>query len=237
MNLFVDEKIFDTFAGLKLVVVTADVADNQSHNDSVERDLKEAWQLAGQEGLQHGNAQSHPRILPWVERMKAAGAPRKHFPTSIESLLRRTMKGGEPFQINPLVDFYNTISIRHTVTAGGFDLDDIEDKLELRFTRDTDTFQALDDENESSVPAGEVAYVDGSQVLTRHFVWRQSKKALIRPETKRVFLMSEVLGELEDGVAEAVLRDLQHGLQNYFGANIVHQDILTKENCTVTNRG
>lgn len=55
--------------------------------------------------------------------------------------------------------------------------------LELRLTRRGDTFQALDKNEPVAVPDGEVAYVTGRTVLTRHFVWRQSRAGIITPET------------------------------------------------------
>jgi DNA/RNA-binding domain of Phe-tRNA-synthetase-like protein len=144
------------------------------------------------------------------------GVSAKEFPSSIEALLRRALKGAEPFHINPLVDFYNAISLRHTVPAGGFDLADLSG-LELRRTVPGDTFRGLDTEERVVVPPGEVAYTDGTTVLTRHFVWRQSRVGLITPATRSVFLVSEILGEVGGFVAEAVCSDLSDGLVRYFG--------------------
>lgn len=61
--------------------------------------------------------------------------------------------------INPIVGFYNSISIKHGVTAGAFDLDDLKSKgdlpLELRKSAESDTFLALvtpDSEEPIEVP-------------------------------------------------------------------------------------
>ncbi len=144
------------------------------------------------------------------------GVSPKDFPSSIEAILRRALKGGEPFAINPLVDFYNTVSLAHTVPVGGFDLDQLVGPLELRLTRVGDRFEAMDGAAPLMVPPGEVAYVDGRTVLTRHFVWRQARAGLIIPSTRSVFLVSEVPGEVDGGVAGAVLDDLRAGLQTHF---------------------
>jgi DNA/RNA-binding domain of Phe-tRNA-synthetase-like protein len=143
----------------------------------------------------------------------------RHFPTSIEALLRRAMKGGAPFRINPLVDFYNGVSLRHTVPVGGFDLDRVPGPLTVRLTRDGDTFAALDGDGPVPVPAGEVAYATGPTVLTRQLMWRQSRDGLIHPETRSVFLVSESLPEAGAGLAEAVLDELAAGLGQSFGAS------------------
>jgi DNA/RNA-binding domain of Phe-tRNA-synthetase-like protein len=63
-----------------------------------------------------------------------------------------------------------------------------------------------------------VAYASGNEVLTRYFVWKQSRKGLLDESTRSLFLVSEVLGEVESegGVAEAVLTDFANGLRYYF---------------------
>jgi DNA/RNA-binding domain of Phe-tRNA-synthetase-like protein len=134
--------------------------------------------------------------------------------------LRRAFKGGDPPHINPLVDFYNAVSLRHVVPAGGFDLEEIGGTLELRLTRAADTFHPLDGSAAESVGEGEVAYASGAEILTRHFVYKQSRKALLTDSTSSLFLVSEVLGEVEadGGAADAVLKDFARGLQRHFGA-------------------
>jgi DNA/RNA-binding domain of Phe-tRNA-synthetase-like protein len=107
------------------------------------------------------------------------------------------------------------------VPAGGFDLGPIARGIELRPTRPGDRFHQLGGEREEAVPPGEVAYLDGPEVLTRHFVWRQSEKAAIRPQSGDVLLMSEVLAEVDpDGaLAAAVLGDLASGIAEHFGVS------------------
>jgi DNA/RNA-binding domain of Phe-tRNA-synthetase-like protein len=156
--------------------------------------------------------------------MAATGVSGRKFPSSIESLLRRAFKGGEPPSINPLVDFYNSISLRHVVPAGGFDLAQLDDALELRLTHEGDTFRPLDSTSAERVEPGEVAYASGNEILTRHFVWKQSHKGLLGVSTRSVFLVCEVLGEVEesaDGLARAVLKDLSEGVRRHFGAEPV----------------
>jgi DNA/RNA-binding domain of Phe-tRNA-synthetase-like protein len=209
-------EIFARFPGLRLAgAVARDVEIGQA-NPAISEAWRTAWAQAA-EGSAYGNAQSHPRVRPWRERFTAMGVSGKQFPSSVEALLRRALKGGEPFSINPLVDFYNAISLTYTVPAGAFDLAAISGPLELRLTRVGDHFTALDEDGATEVPAGEVAYADGAEVLTRHFVWRQARVGLVTPATRALFLISEVLGEVGAQVAEAVARAFETGLQRFFG--------------------
>ena len=76
---------------------------------------------------------------------------------SVESLAKRATKG-EPRSINPLVDFYNSISLKHFVTAGAFDCKHLEREMGTPLVTlgitDKHSFKALDGEEETSVPAG-----------------------------------------------------------------------------------
>ncbi len=217
----VTQEIFELYPGLRLPVAVAEGVEADADSAGVERLWRQAWEEAGRSAPNYGNAQSHPRIVAWRDAMAATGVSGRKFPSSVESLLRRAFKGGEPPRINPLVDFYNSVSLRHVVPAGGFDLAQLGDVLELRLTREGDTFRPLDSTSLERVEPGEVAYASGNEVLTRHFVWKQSHKGLLGDSTGTVFLVCEVLGEVEgatDGLAEAVLEDLSEGVRRYFGA-------------------
>ena len=85
----------------------------------------QSWEDAARSASDHDNPQSHPRVAAWRTAMSEVGISGRKFPSSIESLLRRAFKGGGPPHINPLVDFYNAVSLRHVVPAGGFDLYEI----------------------------------------------------------------------------------------------------------------
>jgi DNA/RNA-binding domain of Phe-tRNA-synthetase-like protein len=221
----VSPKIFELYPGLKLPVVVAQGLEPTANNIRVEKLWREAWVEAGLLAWTYANAQSHPRVAAWREAMAATGVSGRKYPSSVESLLRRAFKGGEPPRINPLVDFYNSISLRYVVPAGGFDLALLGDALELRLTREADTFRPLDSASAERVEPKEVAYASGNEILTRHFVWKQSHTGLLSESTRSVFLVSEVLGEVEesaDGLAQAVLEDLCEGLRRHFGAEPVN---------------
>lgn len=229
MNFHIEKELFNYFPGMKIIAVEA-MNINRPDIDKISYMLNDAWKTANAAANEYGNAQSHPFIKPWGDRMKAAGAPRKQFPSSIEAMVRRAGKGGEPFRISPMVDFYNAISLANLVPAGAYDIDQLEGDLHLRFSKDGDTFMALDSEENISIPAGEVSYADGDKIITRHYVYKQSKHAIITAETKNVILVSEILGELPEDTAEKVANDLVNGLKQAF--NIDTKAVILDENKT-----
>ena len=155
---------------------------------------------------------------PWVT---ASGRPHA-------SLLKRVLKEKQPPRpISPVVDFYNSVSVEHLVTAGAFDLDELQSQpeaaLALRLAAvDEDRFVPLDapDAAPARVDAKEILYAQGSTVLTRHLAWRQSRQALVTETSTNVVFVSEVLNEDEveapSELARAVAATLQKGLKDLF---------------------
>ncbi len=176
------------------------------------------------------NAQSHPRIALYRETLKTAyNLSSKKFPQSNESLYKRLIKEKAALRpINPVVDFYNSVSLKYGVTAGAFDLGELQTRsikpLELRISGPGDTFRALDadaDAQAVAVGEGEVIYAQDRTVLTRHLAWRQAKEGLVKDETRNVFFMSEIFEENEatepTDLAKQVAEELVQGLKKFFG--------------------
>ncbi len=213
----VDKEIFELFPGIRIVTVVVKDMPQCIDTDGIEKLMNEAWQIAKAAAVEHGNPQSHPLIQPWGESMKAVGVRRKLYPSSIEAMVRRAGKTDEPFRINPIVDFYNAVSLKNIVPAGGYDLADVNECITLRLSAEGDIFCALDSDETEHVPAGEVSYTDGNEIITRHFIWKQSKHCLLRESTKEILFVSEILGDIPPEKADDVANDLVNGLKRYFG--------------------
>jgi DNA/RNA-binding domain of Phe-tRNA-synthetase-like protein len=221
------QDVLERFPGMRVIVVVARGIDGTVPRPAVDRRLTEAWATSARTVEPYGNAQSHPNVAPWRARLKGAGANPHDFPSSVEALLRRAAKGGEPPRINPLVDFYNALSLSLVVPVGGFDLGALGGgDIDVRRTVEGDTFLALDADEPAPVPAGEVAYVQGSTVLTRHLVWRQSKPGLIRHTTTDVVLLCEILAEVRLDLLDDVRSGFDHGLRMWFAPTSLSISVL-----------
>lgn len=220
MRFAIDGAVLDRFPGMRVVGLVASGVDNRDPDGRVALEWEADWQRAGLLRDEYANAQSHPNVAAWREALKRVGVSHKDHPSSIEALLRRAMKGGDPVRINPVVDLLNAVSVRWVVPAGGWDVKELSGDLALRFTAEGDTFRSLDADEPLALPPGEVAYADGPVVLTRHFVWRQAREALVLPHTTDVILLSEVLAGLGDDLADRVLDDLSSRMRALFGVDV-----------------
>ena len=229
----VEKSVFGCFPGMKIVCVAARGFGEAVNGEAVSRLLAEGWKTAGEVAAAHGNPQSHPYVLPWVEHMKEAGAPRKKFPSSIEGPAEARRKGRRAFP-HPARRGFLQRRLPLLPRPGPVDLTSTSLKtgLVLRFSRDGDRFQALDSDTEEAIPAGEISYADGDIIVTRHFVWKQSKHALINPGTRNIVFVSEIPGELPEETTGIVAAKITDGLRECFGVEAAAQ-IVDEDNSSV----
>ncbi|KAI0192415.1 B3/4 domain-containing protein [Astrocystis sublimbata] len=216
---------------MQVVVVTARGIDNSAENPKIAAHVQSVVNKTVNEFASKGyaNAQAHPRIALYRNALKAAAnVSAKKYPQSHESLLKRILKEKQaPRPISPAVDFYNSVSVEHVVTAGAFDMDELRaspEPLELRLAKtEEDLFVPLDapESAPAKVDKGEILYAQGTTVLTRHLAWRQSAQALVTSQSRNVMFMSEVFHEGQVGneaseLAKAVAGSLQKGLEELF---------------------
>uniref|UniRef100_A0A7S4V6H9 Aminoacyl-transfer RNA synthetases class-II family profile domain-containing protein n=1 Tax=Alexandrium monilatum TaxID=311494 RepID=A0A7S4V6H9_9DINO len=223
----VQDEVFDVLPDLHIVVAVVTGVQNvdvsgrmREFADSVwakARTLGEAQRLEGVPARQRGP----PELQLWRRYAGRLNVSNGAYPQSVQSLWQRALQGST-VRISPLVDFYNALSIRHTITGGGFDLQALPGKLELRRSRPGDAFLALDARGgPTPVAEGEVSYTaegasqaEGS-ILTRHLAYKQSKTGLIVPESSDVLLVFELPPDLVDRVAPALIEDLRSLPQLY----------------------
>lgn len=218
MAFIIEKEIWEQFPGLAYVVAHADgidagaAVDLRADVEAEHADLLSSWT--------YPNPQSHPHIGAWRSAFRdAMGVSGGKFPSAVEALVRRVVSGKGVLPINPIVDFYNLVSVRHVVPVGGWDVDSLlGGDIVLRHTRQGETFTELGG-GEEPVAAGEVCYSDAEELITRHFVWRQSEHAKVTPATRRLFLVSEILPEVGAEVAQAVRSSFVEGLKRYFGVD------------------
>ena len=135
-------------------------------------------------------------------------------------MARRVLKG-DPFpKINPLVDLYNSISLRYLVPMGGHDLDTIEGNISLRFAEGWEPFSPMGGGETVIVPKGELVYRDDREVLTRNWVWRQCEKDKATEKTRNIFLPIDVLGEVGRERADEIIGELFQLIPKYLGGTI-----------------
>ncbi len=228
MRFSIQKELFDALPDLTIGMVVATGLDNSHPSKEIDALLSQTIEEMKKNFIVE-KAQDHPRIKPWRNAFSKLAISGSKFPSSIESMARRVLKG-DPFpKINPLVDLYNSVSLKYLVPMGGHDLDTLEGNIHLRFAEGWEPFTPMGGGETTVVPKGELVYRDDREVLTRNWVWRQCEKDKATEKTKNIFIPIDVLGEVGRERAEEIIQELQALIPMYLGGRI-SSFILNREN-------
>ncbi len=204
----VTDEVFQVFPQAVLGVVTLHGLDNAGENDAILGELRRE-EARVRERLAGIQVTEHPHIAPWREAYRKFGAKPKDHPSSIENLVRRSLKGQPLPGINPLVDLYNTISLRHLVPVGGEDLDRIEGDVLLAIAGAEEPPVLLLGEPEARPPKpGEVIYKDDLGAICRRWNWKEADRTKLTAATKHAFLVIEGLPPVTRELVERACEEL-----------------------------
>ena len=208
MKLSATPEFFALFPDASIALVILRGIDNTRRGDEAE--LLRAAQSSAAGRLAGAPLTEHPRIQCWRDAYRAFGAKPKDYPSSIENLLRRALKGEPLRSINPLVDLYNVVSLTHLLPAGGEDLDAIEGDILLTRASASEPEVKLLGENEARAPKpGEVIYKDDVGAICRRWNWKEADRTKLTESTRNAVLVLEALPPLLASELEAAARELE----------------------------
>ncbi|GHE32046.1 B3/B4 domain-containing protein [Streptomyces hydrogenans] len=168
--------------------------------------------------------ENDPRIEAWHAVYRAFGTNPRRIRPSVDALGRRLAKKGALPRINPAVDSYNTVSVRHGLPAGAFDLDRVTGDIEIRYADGNETFTPLGEPDTVENPKpGEVIYTDTTDVLTRHWNHRDAHRTRVTADSARVaFVLETVAAARDEQLLKTAVGDLRALLQPHCDSSTAH---------------
>ncbi|MFI2238824.1 B3/4 domain-containing protein [Streptomyces chrestomyceticus] len=190
--------------------------DTTAALDGLERQLADGtWQPADE---------SDPRIEAWHTAYRSFGTNPRRIRPSVDALGRRFAKKGALPRINPAVDSYNCVSVRHGLPAGAFDLDHVTGDIVIRHADGTEEFTPLGEPGTTEIPKpGEIIYADTTGVLTRHWNHRDAHRTRVTEDSTHVTFVLETLQATRDGhLLKTAADELRTLLTPHAGQTAVH---------------
>jgi DNA/RNA-binding domain of Phe-tRNA-synthetase-like protein len=217
MRFIIEDTFWSLFPDTRIGIVIARGLNNASeHAPKTGELLSEAVKQAAA-NLPAGELTEHPAIAPWREAYRTFGMKPSKYRSSIENLIRSVHSRGVP-SINPLVDFYNTVSLAHLLPCGGEDLSTIQGDIRLTRATGDEHFVPLGSTEPSPPQPGEVIYRDDAGVICRGWNWREAERTKLTPQTTDAFLCAEWLPGLRETALTAACEDLARLGREYLGA-------------------
>lgn len=162
-----------------------------------------------------------PFVARWREIYRSFGAKPSDYRSSIENLIRMTLKGRELGHINTLVDVYNLISLKYKLPLGGEDIDRMVGDLELTVaTGGEPAVQLLGDQEAEKPFVGEVLYRDDEGIICRCWNWREGKRTMLTENTKNAVLVAEANCVGEYDTLDRALNELEELVGKYTSGKV-----------------
>ena len=216
----VDEKIFEMNPGLAVGIIACRGIDNSGEPVEIMASIRQREQEV-REHFNLDGLSEHPKLASWREAYrKFGGKPKKNL-NSIESLLKRCLKGEELRHISKIVDIYNFVSLKYVLPAGGEDLDKAKGSIRLTIAGANEPPVLLLGEKEPRAPKeGEVIYRDEESAICRRFNWKEAERTKLTEESKNVVLVVEGLPPATREVTEAALAELRALVEKHCGGEL-----------------
>ena len=134
----------------------------------------------------------------WRAAFRGFGANPKKTPSSVESLWKRLQRDGILPRIDPVVDLYNTLSIRFGAPFGGEDVDLYAGSPRLGFASGSENF----DTARNGVPViekpekGEIVWYDDDGVTCRRWNWRQCRRTALSGASRNLWFVIDRLSPM-----------------------------------------
>ncbi len=166
--------------------------------------------------MKDDNFSSNEVIKVWREAFKKFKT-KKGARSSIEALLKRVEKSNSLGTINPLVDIYNSISLKYGLPCGGEDIDKFTGNIRLTKAIGNEEFITLGTDKNEPPYEGEIVYKDDEGAICRCFNWRESIRTMLTEDTKNAFLCIELIDENRTEEFENALKNLAEEVHNNLG--------------------
>lgn len=203
MRLSIDTAVFEKHPALIVAVIVATGMDNEGSSPAIAELLRKE-EASVRTKLQPETFRDHPHIAALCAIHRSFGNNPNRYAPSVQALVKRVLKGDALPSINPLVDLYNLVSLRHTVCAGAEDLNACSGDIRLAFAEGTEQFRTIGAEADDPPEPGELVYKDDAGILCRKLNWRENDRTKITPQTKNAVIVFEGLPPMtEAGVRMA----------------------------------
>jgi DNA/RNA-binding domain of Phe-tRNA-synthetase-like protein len=229
MRLSINPQLFTDFDNPRIAVTVVKDTNNRVDISAFE---PEVAALTARLQKDYGNEviSQLPKIASWREAYRKFGVKAKDYPSSIEALYNRVTRGGTIAGINPLVDIYNYISLKHMLPAGGEDTDKMLGDLQLTYASANEKPVIVLGRDEEQAPTeGEIIYKDDEGTICRKWNWREVARTILTNDTKNSILVLEALDSTTNEELLTAQMELGNLVQQYCGGDVRHF-VLNKNN-------
>jgi DNA/RNA-binding domain of Phe-tRNA-synthetase-like protein len=226
----IEDSFWSLFPNAKIGIVVCHGIDNSIKDKGQYAEMILEAEKEAIKHLQNAEFSSNPVIKVWREAFQKFKT-KKGARSSIEALLKRVHNGNHIGTINPLVDIYNSISLKYALPCGGEDIDKFDGDIRLTKAVGNENFVTLGTDKSEPPYEGEIVYKDNEGAICRCWNWREAVRTMLTENTTNAFLCIELTDESRVMEFENALKELAKTVQDNLGgtSKISILDINNKE--------
>ncbi|MDU3018796.1 MAG: B3/4 domain-containing protein [Clostridium perfringens] len=212
----IEDDFWELFPNAKIGIITCNGIDNTIKDENQYKDMISQGEKEALTHLPNEEFSSNEVIKVWRDAFKKFKT-KKGARSSIEALLKRVSTGKGLGTINPLVDIYNSISLKYAMPCGGEDMDKFIGDIRLTKATGDESFITLGSDKSEPPYEGEIVYKDDEGAICRCWNWRESVRTMLTEDTKNAFLCIELVDENREKEFENALKELSQLVKESLG--------------------
>lgn len=212
----IEDDFWELFPNAKIGIITCNGIDNTIKDENQYKDMISQGEKEALTHLPNEEFSSNEVIKVWRDAFKKFKT-KKGARSSIEALLKRVSTGKGLRTINPLVDIYNSISLKYAMPCGGEDMDKFVGDIRLTKATGDESFITLGSDKSEPPYDGEIVYKDDEGAICRCWNWRESVRTMLTEDTKNAFLCIELVDENREKEFENALKELSQLVEENLG--------------------
>ncbi|CAM5789501.1 MULTISPECIES: B3/B4 domain-containing protein [Brevibacillus] len=215
----IEDDFWSLFPHAKIGTVICQGIDNSIRDVEIYEKLLQEAEKEAHTFLSLEEFSSNPVISVWREAFQKFKT-KKGARCSIEALLKRVKNGNHIGTINPLVDIYNSISLRYGLPCGGEDIDTFAGDIRLTQAIGNEPFIPLGSDENAPPYEGEIVYKDDAGAICRCWNWREAQRTMLTEKTKNAFLCIELVDETRSDEFHMALKELADLVSRHLGGTV-----------------
>lgn len=212
----IEDDFWELFPNAKIGIITCNGIDNTIKDENQYKDMLSQGEKEALNHLPNEEFSSNEVIKVWRDAFKKFKT-KKGARSSIEALLKRVSTGKGLGTINPLVDIYNSISLKYAMPCGGEDMDKFIGDIRLTKATGDESFITLGSDKSEPPYEGEIVYKDDEGAICRCWNWRESVRTMLTEDTKNAFLCIELVDENKEKDFKNALKELSQLVEENLG--------------------
>ncbi|WEV23218.1 B3/B4 domain-containing protein [Clostridium perfringens] len=212
----IEDDFWELFPNAKIGIITCNGIDNTIKDENQYKDMISQGEKEALNHLPNEEFSSNEVIKVWRDAFKKFKT-KKGARSSIEALLKRVSTSKGLGTINPLVDIYNSISLKYAMPCGGEDMDKFIGDIRLTKATGDESFITLGSDKSEPPYEGEIVYKDDEGAICRCWNWRESVRTMLTEDTKNAFLCIELVDENREKDFENALKELSQLVEENLG--------------------